>query len=108
VGAWRAVEGAFPVDATGVLSGTDDADGPVDGAVALAARLAASKQVRRCVATPWFRAAMGRGERAEDTASLEAVYQAFARAGFDVRALIVAIAMSDAFRHTGFDHGSVP
>jgi hypothetical protein len=103
VGAWRAVDGAFPVDAGGRLSGTDDADGPFDGAVALAARLAKSPQVRRCVATQWFRAALGRGERPEDSASREAAYQAFARAGFDVRELIVAIARSDAFRHLGFD-----
>ena len=106
VGAWRTVDGAFPVDATGVLSRTDDADGPFDGAVALAARLAASTQVRRCLATQWFRAAMGRGERPEDTASREAAYQAFARAGFDVRELIVAIATGDAFRHAGFEQGS--
>lgn len=108
VGAWRAVDGAFPIDAAGTLVGTDDADGPFDGAVALAARLAASKQVRRCIATQWFRAAMGRVERAEDKASLEAVYQAFVRAGFDVRELIVAVAKSDSFRHGGFDQGSTP
>lgn len=108
VGAWRAVEGSLPVDATGKLLGTDDADGPFDGAVALSARLSASKQVRRCVAKQWFRAAMGRVERSEDAPSSEAVYQAFAGAGFDVRELIVAIARSDAFRHTGFDQGSAP
>ncbi|MFT3774941.1 MAG: DUF1592 domain-containing protein [Minicystis sp.] len=108
VGAWRTVDGSFPVDASGMLSGTDDADGPFDGAVALATRLAGSKQVRRCIATQWFRAAMGRGERPEDTGSLEGAYLAFARAGFDVRELIVAIARSDAFRHAGFDPESAP
>jgi hypothetical protein len=106
VGAWRTVDGAFPVDAAGMLSGTDDADGPFDGAVALAARLSASTEVRRCIATQWFRAALGRAERPEDTASREAAYQAFARAGFDVRELIVAITTSDAFRHAGGDQGS--
>ena len=45
---------------------------------------------------------------AEDKASLEAVHQAFARAGFDVRELIVAIAKSDSFRHGGFDQGNTP
>ncbi|APR77311.1 Cellulose-binding domain protein [Minicystis rosea] len=105
LGAWRSVDGSFPVDATGKLWGTDDTDGPFDGAVALAARLAASTQVRRCIATQWFRAAVGRDERLEDRASREAAYQAFARAGFDVRELIVAITGSDAFRHAGFDEG---
>ncbi len=99
VGAWRAVDGAFAVDATGDLWMTDDVDGAFDGAVELGARLAASKQVRRCVATQWFRYALGRGERDEDAASLERAYQAFAHAGFDVRELIVAIATSPAFSH---------
>ena len=106
LGTWRAVDGAFPVDAVGVLSGTDDADGPFDGAVALGARLSASKQVRRCIATQWFRAALGRTERAEDAASLEQAYQAFSSSGFDVRDLIVAITTGDAFRHAGFDAGA--
>jgi hypothetical protein len=106
VGAWRTVDEAAPVDAVGMLSGTEDADGPFDGAVELAARLSASKQVRRCIAKQWFRSALGRGERPEDTPSLDGVYQAFAGAGFDVRELIVAIARSDAFRHAGFDQGS--
>jgi hypothetical protein len=108
IGAWRTVDGAFPVDAAGMLSGTSDAAGPFDGAVALGTRLAASQQVRRCFATQWFRAALGRGERDEDAASLEGAYQVFARAGFDVRELIVAIATSDAFRHVGFETGSAP
>jgi hypothetical protein len=108
LGAWRTVDGAFPVDALGSLSGTDDADGPFDGAIDLGARLAASQKVRRCVATQWFRAALGRGERDEDAGSLEAAYQAFSRAGFDVRELIVAITMSEAFRHAGSDAGSAP
>jgi len=108
VGAWRTVDEAFPVDAVGMLSGTDDADGPFDGAVELAARLSASKQVRRCIATQWFRSAVGRVDRYEDIDSLEAAYKAFERAGFDVRELIVAIAMSEAFRHVGFYQGSAP
>lgn len=108
IGAWRTVDGAFPVDAVGALSGTDDADGPFDGAVALATSLARSKQVRRCVATQWFRAALGRPDRPEDKASLDSAYQTFASAGFDVRELIVGIARSDAFRHVGFDQGSAP
>lgn len=108
LGAWRTVDGAFPVDASGALSGTSDADGPFEGAVALGARLAESRQVRRCIATQWFRSALGRSERDEDTESLEGAYQVFARAGFDARELIVAIATSDAFRHVGFERERAP
>lgn len=100
-GVWRVDDGDLPVDATGELTGTDDVDGPFDGVVELGARLAASNQVRRCVATQWFRAAVGRVERAEDAPSLDAVFHTFARAGFDVRELLVAIATSDAFRRVG-------
>lgn len=107
LGAWRSVDGAFPVDSVGKLSGTD-ADGPFDGALALGERLAASQQARRCIATQWFRSAMGRAERDEDTPSLDGAFQAFSRAGFDVRELIVAIATSDAFRYTGADEGGAP
>jgi hypothetical protein len=108
VGAWRTVDGAFPVDASGEVSGSADADGPFDGAVALATRLAASPQVRRCIATQWFRAAMGRVERPEDAPSRDAAYKAFARAGFDVRELIVAIASSDAFRYSAAEQAGAP
>lgn len=105
LGAWRTVDRGFPVDAGGALAGTD-VDGPFDGAVALGARLASSTQVRRCVATQWFRAALGRVEREEDARSIEGAYEVFARSGFDVRELIVAIAASDSFRHVGFEGGT--
>lgn len=108
IGAFRLFEGALPIDATGEMSGTDDANGPIADAVGLAERLSTSKQVRRCIATQWFRAALGRVERSDDKGSLDASYQSFARAGFDVRELIVAIVTSDAFRHGGFDSEEEP
>jgi hypothetical protein len=108
IGRWRAVDGAFPVDAVGDLSGTDDADGKFDGAIELGARLAKSQQVRRCIATQWFRFALGRPERDADAGSLAAAYQVFEREGFDVRELIVAITTTDAFRHVRFEEGRAP
>jgi len=103
IGSFRAVEGAFPIDAVGELSSTDDADGPFDGAVELGVRLAASEEVRRCIAKQWFRFALGRSERDGDATSVAAAYRAFAREGFDVRELVVAIAKSHAFRHARFE-----
>lgn len=103
IGAFRMTEGSLPIDATGELTHTTDADGPITNAVGLAERLGASKQVRRCMATQWFRAALGRVERPEDKGTIDAFYQAFARSGFDVRELIVAIVTSDAFRLGGFE-----
>ncbi len=107
IGAWRDVVGAFPVDSVGELSRAETADGRFDGAVELGARLASSDQVRHCFATQWFRFALGRGERDEDAASIEHAYGAFAKKGFDVRELIVAIAMSHAFLHVRFEEGSL-
>ncbi len=108
IGAYRTVDGAFPVDAVGELTVTKDANGAFNGAVELGAKLAASEQVRRCVATQWFRFALGRGEVDDDADSLAAAYEAFARKGFDVRELMVAIAMSHAFRHARFEEGPSP
>ncbi|MBC8133978.1 MAG: DUF1592 domain-containing protein, partial [Deltaproteobacteria bacterium] len=63
IGRWRDKESGAPVDASGALSGTD-VDGPFNGAVELADRLAGSAAVARCYATQWFRFAYGRGENA--------------------------------------------
>ncbi|MBL9028670.1 MAG: DUF1592 domain-containing protein [Myxococcales bacterium] len=108
IGAWRTMDGYVPVDAVGDVYGTDDVDGAYTGAIKLTSRLAASEQVRRCVATHWFRYALGRTERDEDQASLGAAYESFQKAGFDLRQLIVAIAGSDAFRHTGLEEKKQP
>ena len=104
IGAFRSADGPLLIDATGDLEGTNDANGPFTDAIDLAKRLSASPQVRRCVATQWFRAALGRVERADDKRSLDALVQVFAGAGYDVRELIVAIVTSDAFRYAGSDH----
>ena len=105
-GAWRERDGASAVDAVGELTGAGDVDGAIDGAPALGERLAKSDRVRRCVATQWLRAALGRSERAEDAPSFDAAYESFSRSGFDARELVVAITRSDAFRHVGFEPGA--
>jgi hypothetical protein len=64
-GRWRENDAGVPVDATGMLTGTD-VDGPIDGVQQLAARLLDSAQVRRCVASQWFRWAFGRNEQTDD------------------------------------------
>ena len=108
IGAWRTVDGAFSVDAVGELSGSDNSDGAFDGAVALGARLSSSQVARHCFATQWFRSALGGVESDDDAPSLEAAYQSFSHAGFDVRELIVAITTSDAFRYAGFETETTP
>jgi hypothetical protein len=99
IGAWRTEDGPRPVDAEGELRGTEHADGPVKDAVELVAKLAASDEVRACVARQWFRFALGRDEVAEDAASIAAANAAFRDSGYRIPALVAAIASSDAFRY---------
>ncbi|MET0386194.1 MAG: DUF1592 domain-containing protein [Polyangiales bacterium] len=95
LGRYRAEEQGKPIDSTGMITATDF-DGPVDGARALAERLAASAQAQRCYATQWFRYAIGRAEADADRCALWRVQQAF-KAGSSIRELLFAITSSDAF-----------
>ncbi len=103
IGRYRTDDQGEPVDASGEIAGTRDADGPFQGAVALAARLAKSEQVRRCVTKHWLEYALGRGVSDADACSEEAAYAAFAAADFKLVELLVAIAQSDAFRSRKVD-----
>jgi hypothetical protein len=98
MGRWRTVDQGQPVDAHGTLSASD-IDGPFNGAVDLAGKLAQSQEMNDCVATEWFRYAMGRGETPDDACSMAALKGTFASAGFDIRELLIAISTSDAFRY---------
>jgi hypothetical protein len=99
MGVWRDEDGGRPVDATGQLVAGSDVDGPFDGAVELAHRLADSDTVRDCVATQWFRYSLGRNVEGEDACTEASLKADFAQSGGDVRELLVAIARSDAFRY---------
>jgi hypothetical protein len=98
IGQWRTTDQGQPVDPSGTLSGTDS-DGNFNGAVDLAHKLAASPEVRDCVATEWFRYAMGRGETTDDTCSLSSLKQAFSTSQSDIKQLLVAVTQTNAFRY---------
>jgi hypothetical protein len=74
-----------------------DVDGPFRGGVELSRRLAESERVRACVARQWFSVALGRPEHVDDAASVTSLDEVFATG--DVRELIVALTLTDAFRH---------
>ena len=97
-GAWRDEENGRPVDATGEIVGTEDVNGPFDGAVDLAHRLSESDQATRCVARELFRFALQRVEVSDDACSLQSIDDGFAEADYDLRELMLAIVGSDAFR----------
>jgi len=62
-----------------------------------AAELAASDQVRDCVATQWFRYSAGRTEEVPDGCSLTTLQDAFGASGGDLGELVVAMTQTDAF-----------
>ena len=99
VGRWRDVEpGGHRVDASGSINATMDIDGPLTGAADLARTLAGSEQVHRCVVTQVFRFAHGRGENAVDGCALNAMYDAYVDADYDLRSLFVATVLDPSFR----------
>jgi hypothetical protein len=98
IGQWRTTDQGQAVNSSGTLAGTD-VDGTFAGAVALAHKLATSPQVRDCVATEWFRYAMGRGESADDACSLSGLKQAFSTSNSDIRQLLVAVTQTTTFRY---------
>ena len=56
-------------------------------------------EVRACVGKQWFRFALGRLERDADACSFQRLNQDFAAADYDVRALLLSLVSSDAFRY---------
>jgi hypothetical protein len=99
LGAYRTSENGIAVDATGEFFGTRDIDGPFDGAVDMAGKLASSKQTQQCVANQWFNFAFGRVASDADSCALKPVVEAFAASGGNMRELLVSISKSDAFRY---------
>lgn len=101
IGRYRTEEYGIPVDTSGSVEDSTDPnlEGPFDGALELASKLAVSPQVEACLATQWFRYGMGRAEQTEDMCSLEQAKQDFAAAGGDFKQLLVALTLTDAFRY---------
>ncbi|HET6284179.1 MAG TPA: DUF1592 domain-containing protein [Polyangia bacterium] len=98
IGKYRTTEAGKPIDASGLFIETRDLNGTFVGASELTAKLAKSPEVEECVATQWFRYAMGRFEKPDvDGCSVQAVVKAFRTAGNDLRALPLAIVQTDAF-----------
>jgi hypothetical protein len=55
--------------------------------------------VRDCVATQWYRYAMGRMEEPADLCSLTTAKDRFRQSGGSFRELLLGIVLSDAFRY---------
>ncbi len=97
LGRYRTMENNQPVDDAGLMTGTSDIDGAFKGAVELAKKLAASRDVHACAVKQAFRYAFGRRELPADKASLDKVLAEFVAARLDLRELFVALARSEGF-----------
>jgi hypothetical protein len=99
IGRFRAEDHGAPVDASGVLVSTGNMDGPYLGAVELSQKLAQSTQLEECAVTHWYRFALGREEKSNDSCKIDTLGNAMQASGGDVRELLVAIATSHEFMH---------
>jgi hypothetical protein len=97
MGRFRTTEAGVPADDSGEISGTD-VDGKFKGVGELAGRLLKSQQVQKCVATQWFRYALGRLETNLDQCTLDAVQARFQASGLRIPDLLLALVESDGFR----------
>jgi hypothetical protein len=96
IGRYRTTDNGQPVDASGRLP-LDSRTVAFKDAVDLMPTLAASDEVRSCLATQWMRYLLRREETPGDLPSLDAAKKAFRDSSYDLRALLVAIVGSDAF-----------
>ena len=99
MGRYRQDEGGVALDVTGEITGASDPAlaGSFMGVRAMAEKLAASSQVRACLATQWFRFAAGRSEAEADECSLGTMRDSFASSNGNLLELIVATTQTDAF-----------
>jgi hypothetical protein len=96
IGRWRDTDRGKPVDASGTLLGSE-VDGPFRGVAELGKRLAGSKAVSDCVASKYFRFAVGREESPRDACSVDVMKKSMRDSGGDLRELLVAYTQTDAF-----------
>jgi uncharacterized protein DUF1592/uncharacterized protein DUF1588/uncharacterized protein DUF1595/uncharacterized protein DUF1587/uncharacterized protein DUF1585 len=100
-GRYRTQENGLPVDASGEMLATGEAavDGTYTGVLELSNRLALSPAVERCFSTNWYRYAMGRVETEADGCSLREVEQKFSASGGQLKELLIAVTLTEAFRY---------
>ena len=103
LGEWRdAWEDGQPVVATGSL---DDPPGDFDGFAEMIALVGASDRAQACYARRWFEYAVGRPADPEDACTLRTLARRFDETGGDIRALLVDLALTDAFLYRAVEEG---
>jgi hypothetical protein len=96
IGRFRTTDAGKPID-TAIALDLDGATRSFAGAPQLANALSRSPQVQECMTRQWLRYALRRDEADAEAGSVAAAHEAFAAAGFDLRALVAAITTTRAF-----------
>lgn len=88
-----------PLNRSGLVAHVGDAslEGPVDGAVELMHKLAASERVEQVFVRHAFRYWLGRNESPGDAASLQAAHRAYKESGGSMKTLLTALLTSESF-----------
>lgn len=101
LGAYRTKDdGGKAVDSTGNVAGLE-IDGQFANAGQMATILGKTSKVRSCMATQWFRFALGREPQDADRCTQEKVGAAFAAGKGNIKASLLALVTSDSFRLNG-------
>lgn len=99
IGRFRTLDAGRPINPNSEITGTDDLDGTVGGALELVDKLAASPSVSRCFAEQWLRYAVGRSVEPEEAGNLDKIHHAFVSEGSRLEPLMKAIVASVSFRY---------
>lgn len=102
VGAWRDLDGAFPIDASGELPDGRRFNGPKE----LIAILKTEETFPRTVVEKMLTFALGRGLEYYDKCATDEILAELKKADFRFSALVVAIVMSDPFQKVSLQHES--
>ena len=97
IGSFRTTDQGATLDLSGELVDTRAIDGPFNGVFEMAELLAQAEEVSDCVATQWYKFAMGRGTEQGDACSLLPLQASFAHSGSNLMELIVNTTQSEAF-----------
>jgi cytochrome c peroxidase len=97
IGKYRTTENKKPIDASGTVIGTPDADGPFKDAPDLLARLAKSRTTRQCLVRRYVTFAVGRADHAKASCTVAALTDAVEKAGDAPGALFLALTRAAEF-----------
>jgi hypothetical protein len=86
------------LDGGGSAEYATDADGDYSGAVELSEALGSSDDVAKCMSLQWLRFSLGYDADGDET-SQNAAHAKYSAAKHDMRELVVAVVLSDAFRY---------